>query len=82
MIVHNVNILLLSNNVVLNFFQICAMFKYIGYCSVNINDTVRKNVRLSLCVTHILEGQNILYVFRCNIILVIMFLIKRADKKV
>ena len=59
------------------------MFEYLGYCGVNINDTVCKNVRLSMYVTYnILEGQNILYVFRCSIILVAMFLIKWADKKV
>ena len=59
------------------------MFEYIAYCRVNINDTVCKNVRLSVCVTcNILEGQNILCVFRCIIILFVMFLIRRADEKV
>ena len=59
------------------------MFEYLGYCGVQYTVSVCNNVRLSMYVTYkILEGQNVLYVFRCSITLFIMFLIKRADKKV
>ena len=83
MIVHNVYKYRNQISYFTHYSNICAMFEYLGYCGVNINDTVCKDVRISVCVTcNILEGQNILYVFRCSIILIVMFLIKRADKKV